>query len=408
MKKRIFESSLLMAAVVAATAHAVPPGTGIHNGRDIRFDSNNVSASIGGEFGFVGFLDYAKEAGGREAKIEPYLLLEGDVTHRLSETDVLGVGFELIEPDSALVNLEDERSNRVQAPGLLYGPQWRELRFYWRHEVRLGNELWEIDLGRDQFLGYSPLLGGREHYQGSLPVLIRQTGYWDGGASFRFSRFSASGRQICDARLALLNSEGLVGMEDGWFANSYAKFGAQLEIGTLSLFGVPQSWGELSLLGSWTDSEGGSSAGKGNDGAKENFSHEILGLQYSREILGLDFQTRFLNGSITRGKNDVDRHEKTSAWTWETLVSGFELGESEMDLYFSLSEAQKESGEPYWVWKGPASYHHQWMVGGEIRNLFGVSEQLSVSLAYFRNNFQEEAWKALGSDGAWLHLKYRF
>jgi len=392
--------STLVLLMLVATVSAVPPETGdVHHGRDIRFDNNEVSASIGGEFGFFFVYDETKEAGGGEAKHYPYFLVEGDVTHTLSMSDVLGIGFEFIEPSSALVDIDDERSNRVRAPGFFYGPQLRELRFYWRHTNE--EELWELDFGRDKFLGYNSLFGD---YQGSLPVFVRQTQYWDDGISLRHERW-LDGQKLYGFRVSVLNSEGWVGIEDRWFNNSYFRFGGQGELHIFNLFGFGEEvWGDFSLLGSWTNAEGGSSPG-----AKEKFEHLIYGIQYNREVFGFDFTTRVLHGTAERGKNSINRHEETTFWSWENLLSGIEWGKSELDIYFSLADAQYDEGDPYWIWKGSSTFQEQFMVGAQIHNPFGVSERLSILGAYFQNNLDgERSWRALGDKGMWAGMKYEF
>ena len=395
---------MVLLMLLVATAYAVPPEiANPHFGRDLVFEPNeaNFKASLGGEFGASAVVDNTKTAGGGEARIYSYFRLKGDLTHQLNPSDILGVQFEVIEPDSSLVELEDDRENRIRARSYFYGPQFPTMKGYWRHTSE--HQLWELGVGRDRFLGYDQLLG---EYQGSMPPLLKYTQWWDNGVYLRHERYAGE-KQLYSLQASILDSEGWVGMEDRWFSNSYFRFGAQGEIHILHLLSLT-NWGDLSLLGSWTNAEGGSASGGGRPGAKESFEHLLYGIQYSHNLWGLDFKTRFLSGEITCGKNH-NNHEETVGWAWETLLGGFECGKSFVDLCVSVSNAEYDGGEKFWLWKGSATHQDLFKFGIQVREAFGI-ENLTIMGEYFKSDMDgHSSWRTLGEDdGVIFNLKYNF
>ena len=372
-----------------------------HHGRSLVFEANDVKASIGGELGGFVVVDNPKSAGGGEARIHSFLKLKGDVTKEINENNILGVGVETIEPDSMLVDLQDDRANRVRARGYFYSPQWPKIKGYWRNTGE--HELWEVGVGRDRFLGYDQFMG---EYQGAAPLLLKYSWHYDNGIELRHERYTGM-RKLYSFQLSVLDSEGWLGMEDEWFANSYFRFGVETEIHLSHLLGLPEL-GDFSLISSWTNAEGGSATGGGKPGAKESFEHFIYGIQYDSNPWGLDFKTRFLAGEITRGKNH-NNHEETTGWVWETLLGGFKWGKSFLDVVASISSAEYEGGEKFWIWKGSATYEEQYKLGFQIREAFGV-KGLSFQAEYFQKDMDgHSSWTTLGEDDGFLvGAKYEF
>jgi len=403
----MMRKGVLFLLVASPAFSALPPERiDLHYDRDLRIESQDgkAEASLGGELGvFTVCNGMDKGGGGEGVYFEPYADILVDITYGIKEGHLLGVSLDFVEPESALLDIEDERANRVNNRGFLYGPQWRTVKLFWRYTNE--DELWQVDFGRDRFLGFEPLLG---KYQGSMPLLLRNTLYWDNGASISNERYLSSGRKMYGIRAAILDSEGWYGLENQRFQNSYPRFGAQGEIYPLDIVSpeFARTFGRVGFLLSWTNAQGGSSRGM-----KEELSHFLYGVSYSRAIGKLDFTSRFLTGTLERGSLDVPQDpEETGGWVWENRLGGIDCQEGKLSLYGSLASAEYEGGQNWWLWKSKATtYEKGWMIGAEYQNPFGVSERLSILIAYFQKDFDgERRWNALGDNGFWFGAVYHF
>jgi len=394
---------VVVGLVGSASAELPKDVADVHNGRDLVFDANSVGvrASVGGSVGAFVVSDGTKMWGGGEGIYgEPVFDVFGDITRGFSPKDVVGISVNYVGPASAMVDIDQDRENRVNNRGYFDGPQLRTLKIFWRHTAE--NSLYEVGGGRDMFLGFEPMFIGDE-YQGSMPLMLRYSRYFDNGISFRYARYRGADK-LFDVRACLLDGEGWRGIEDTWLGKSYPSYGAQGRVNISEILGLRGFYGDLSLLGSWTNAEGGSRPdGLAHPEWKEQLGHTLYGAEWSRELFGLKFLTRFTMGSIVRGSNGAHYdegvpYEKTNGWVWENQLSGIRIGRYDgFTPYFSLSNA-KINGAPYWVWKTlNTTSEKMWKVGATFDKLFGV-KGLCLVADYFQKDLEREGRLGLPSE----------